>query len=210
MLSAKSIKNEIETQIRFILSWIPGGIGARVRYYFYKNRFQRLGRDVCILVGCTIRGEKNISLGNRVGIGINCFLYAGLDKGSEKIVIGENTTLNSNVMINADLKGEIIIGENVIIGPNVVMRTSGHRYEQKEIPIREQGHHPGTIVVKDGVWIGSNAVILPDVTVGHGAIVAAGAVVSKDVNDFEIVGGVPARMIGSRFDNLNRSNIQKD
>ncbi|MBW2642327.1 MAG: acyltransferase [Deltaproteobacteria bacterium] len=102
-------------------------------------------------------------------------------------------------MINADVRGIIIIEDKVLVGPNVVVRASGHRYEKRRVPIREQGHHKGIIMIKTGAWIGANAVILPDVTIGKGAIVAAGAVVTKDVNDFEIVGGLPARKIGSRI-----------
>ena len=104
-------------------------------------------------------------------------------------------------MINADCKGEIIIEDNVSIGPNVVMRASGHRYEDLHVPIRLQGHHKGKIIIRDGVWIGANAVILPNVTIGKGAIVGAGAVVTKDVDDFDIVGGVPAKKIASRIKN---------
>ena len=93
----------------------------------------------------------------------------------------------------------MVIEDKVLVGPNVVMRASGHRYEKKGVPIREQGHHKGIIMMKTGAWIGANAVILPDVTIGKGAIVAAGAVVTKNVGDFEIVGGLPARKIGSRI-----------
>ena len=103
-------------------------------------------------------------------------------------------------MVNADVKGEIIIEEDSILGPNVVIRASGHKYDDLTVPIREQGHHKGRIVIKAGTWIGANAVLLPDVTVGKGTIVAAGAVVTKDVDDYEIVGGVPAKKIGSRRD----------
>jgi len=101
-------------------------------------------------------------------------------------------------MINADINCEITIEKNVIVGPNVVMRASNHNYERIDIPIRNQGHVSGTIVVREDVWIGANAVILPNVTIGRGVIVAAGAVVTNDVDDYEIVGGVPAKSIGSR------------
>ena len=105
-------------------------------------------------------------------------------------------------MINADIGGEITIESNVLVGPNVVMRASGHRYKDINIPIRDQGHQEGKIVIKEDVWIGANAVILPNVVVGKGAVVGAGAVVTKDVADFDIVGGVPAIKIGSRKSNV--------
>jgi galactoside O-acetyltransferase len=135
-------------------------------------------------------------LGSNVGIGINAQLYAGGD-GSELIILGDNVNLNSNVMINADCGGRIEIGNNCIIGPNVVFRASNHIFSNREIPIRDQGHKPGTIIVKENVWIGANAVVLPDVTIGRGAVVAAGAVVTTNVDDHTIVAGVPAKTIRS-------------
>jgi len=90
----------------------------------------------------------------------------------------------------------------VLIGPNVVMRASNHNYERIDIPIRNQRHIPGRILIKEDVWIGANVVILPDVTIERGAIVAAGAVVTTDVNEYDIVGGVPAIRVGSRIERL--------
>jgi len=106
--------------------------------------------------------------------------------------------LNSNVMINADFEGHIEIGCNCIIGPNVVFRTSDHKFTGREIPMREQGHKPGTIMMQDNVWIGANVSIIGSVRIGEGAIVGAGAVVTDNVDDFAIVADVPAKQIGSR------------
>jgi acetyltransferase-like isoleucine patch superfamily enzyme len=64
--------------------------------------------------------------------------------------------------------------------------------------IREQGHSGGKIVIEDDVWIRANAVITPDVIIGKGAVVAAGAVVTSDVPPYQIVGGVPAKTIANR------------
>lgn len=66
------------------------------------------------------------------------------------------------------------------------------------MPIREQGEEERPVVVGDDVWIGANVVILPGVEIKRGAVIAAGAVVTKDVGELEIVGGVPARVIGRR------------
>lgn len=114
------------------------------------------------------------------------------------ITIGDGFAANANVMINARGRGEIIIGNNVLIGPNVVLRSNNHIISNLEIPISSQGMTEGTIVIEDDVWIGSNSVILPDVLIGKGAIVAAGAVVTKSIPPYTIVGGVPARLIGRR------------
>jgi galactoside O-acetyltransferase len=202
-----SILSEFKSLFDFLVRWTPGSAGSCLRYAVYQKRFKACGRNINILEGCTIRGFKNIVLGDNVGIGLFNQIYAGLIQGKEKVTIGNNVYMNSNVMINADISGEITIDKDVIIGPNVVIRASNHNYEKIDIPIRNQGHISGKIHIKENVWIGANAVILPDVTIGTGAIVAAGAVVSRDVNDYEIVGGVPAKRISSRKE-ANQSGAQ--
>lgn len=193
----KRLLKELVEWLRSLLRWIPGGVGSKLRYYYYRTQFKNCGTRVSIAAGGHIRNCRNIVFGNNIGIGINAQLYAEGD-GSEKIIIGNNVYLNSNVMINADHGGRIEIGNNCIIGPNVVFRTSNHIFSSRKTPIRQQGHKPGVIIVSDDVWIGANVVVLPDVTIGRSAIVAAGAVVTKDVDDYMIVAGVPARIIGTR------------
>jgi galactoside O-acetyltransferase len=195
----KVLLNELRAVSSFWLKWMPGNVGAKLRYSIYKRRFKSCGERVDIPEGCTIWGFQNIEVGSGIGMGQGSLIYAGLHGGSERIVIGNKVSLNSNVMINADKGGEIIIGDNTIIGPNVVIRASNHHYEKTDIPIKGQGHLSGTINIKEDVWIGANAVVLPNVNIGKGAIIAAGAVVVKDIDVYEIVGGVPANRIGSRI-----------
>jgi len=192
------IMNECKEYLEFILRWIPGGTGSILRRLYYKHRFKYMGQNVTIPSGCTIRGEKNIILGKNVKIGLYAQLYAGIEEGSGFIEIGDNTALNSYVMLNADIGGDIRIGKDVMIGPNVVFRASNHIFKKKDTIIRQQGHKPGCIVVKDDVWIGANAIILPNVKVGNGAVIGAGSVVNKDVVPYAIAGGVPAKQIGIR------------
>ena len=101
-------------------------------------------------------------------------------------------------MINARGKGKITIGNNVLIGPNVVLRSSNHSFKTTKKSIMEQGMTEGEIIIHDDVWIGSNAVILPNCEVGNGAIIAAGAVVTSNIDSYSIVGGVPAKLIKKR------------
>lgn len=182
-----------------ILIYCPGNTGNYLRYIAYRRRFKSCGKNISISQAVSFKGWINIELGNNIGFGELNSIYAESMTNESSIRIGNDVSFNRNVMINADVRGTIIIEDKVLVGPNVVMRASGHRYEKKGVPIREQGHHKGIIMIKTGVWIGANAVILPDVTIGKDAIVAAGAVVTKDVGDFEIVGGLPARIIGSRI-----------
>lgn len=110
------------------------------------------------------------------------------------ITIGYNCRINENVFIQ-----QATIGNNVLIAPNVAILSVSHNHENLEIPIVNQGDtEPNPPIIKDGVWLGRNVVIMPGITIGEGAIVGAGAVVTKDVAPFTIVGGVPAKLIKSR------------
>lgn len=146
--------------------------------------------------GCVFNAPENIKLSKPFSLAENCMILAQ-DKGSE-IVAGRDLRLNANVTLNADCQGKIILGENVLMGPGVVLRASNHRFANKEQPINSQGHDSGTITIEDDVWLGANVVVLPNVTIGRGSVIAAGAVVSKDVAAYTIAGGVPAKKIKER------------
>lgn len=113
-----------------------------------------------------------------------------------EIIIGNNLSLNTNVQIGSS-GGKIHIGNNVLIGFNVVLRAADHGLSRANL-INKQTHVGGAIMVEDDVWIGSNAVILKNVRLGKGCVAAAGAVVTKDVEPYTIVGGVPAKKISER------------
>lgn len=108
---------------------------------------------------------------------------------------GKNITLGKNVFINAGCKfqdqGGIIIDDGALIGHGVVLATLNHDMD----PEKRQALHPAPIHIGKRVWIGANATICPGVTIGDNAVVAAGAVVVKDVPPDTIVGGVPAKII---------------
>ena len=180
-----------------VLIWLPGRIGKNLRYVAYKRFLISCGANVSIARGCTIRRLKNISFGKNVSIGLNAQIYAEGDENT-KVIIGDNLSSNSNMMINADCGGYIEIKNNVLLGPNTVIRASNHTYERLDIPIREQGHTAGRIIINDDVWLGANVVVLPNVNIGKGAIIAAGSVVTKDVAEYALVGGVPAIQMGTR------------
>ncbi len=191
------IYSELNEWIIHVLRSLPGCLGSRLRYYYYRHRLASCGQNVNIPPACYLRDCRSIVIGSDVGLGIYTQLYAA-GSGKEKIRIGDHVYLNSNVMINADIDGQIFIGNHCIIGPNVVFRTSNHEYSSREFPVRDQGHRPGTIIVKDDVWIGANVSIIGNLVIGKGAIVGAGSVVLKDVDDYAIVAGVPAKQIGTR------------
>ena len=196
----KKVCNELSEWIAWLLRFLPGNVGSKLRYYYYRHRFAKCGSRINIQAGFSVRGLKNIILGSDVGIGLYAQLYA-TGNGSERIAIGDHVFLNSNVMINADLGGVVRIGSHCMVGPNVVFRTSDHVFSNIDALIIEQGHASGTIVIEDNVWIGANVVLTGNIRIGSGAVIGAGAVVTRDVEPFAIVAGVPAKPIGTRIEN---------
>lgn len=191
----ESLRTQLMILVEEFLRYAPGILGTILRYKYWKGRCRRCGAHIHIDTGVTIMGADNIELGNHISLMARSYLYA-INDGF--IRIGNWLSANTNVLIDASDKGEIIIGNDVLIGPNVVIRASNHVYDRMDIPIREQGHSGGEIVIEDDVWIGANAVITPDVIIGKGAVVAAGAVVTSDVPPYQIVGGVPAKTMANR------------
>ena len=106
---------------------------------------------------------------------------------------------NSGIGVNALISPNVIIGNDVMMGPDCMMFTSNHGMERMDIPMwRQASTAPEPIIIGDDVWIGSRVTILPGVHVGNGAVIGAGAVVTKDIPDYEVWGGNPARKLKSR------------
>ena len=126
--------------------------------------------------------------GKNVNIEKNAYFTPGLTLGD-----------NSGVGINCEVYGPVTIGKDVMMGPDVVIYTSGHKYDRTDIPMMEQGGtEPEPVTIGNDVWIGRRAMIMPGVTIGDGCVIAAGAVVTKDVPPYCVVGGVPAKIIKKR------------
>lgn len=114
----------------------------------------------------------------------------------KRIRIGKNTVIGRHCLL--DGRGHLFIGSDVNISSYSLLISASHRtnapnFEGYEAPI----------TIGDKVWIASRAIILPGITIGEGAVVAAGAVVTRDVDPYAIVGGVPAKFIGPRLHNLS-------
>ena len=149
---------------------------------------------IVLLPSQEIDSIENIHLSKGFSMSKNCRLLAR--ENDALISIGENVKLNHNVMINSDFGGKITISDNVIIGPNTVFRSSDHTINQGLL-YKNSGHTAGEIFISNNVWIGSNVTITKDVSIGENSIVGAGSVVTKNVEANTIVGGVPAKDIGT-------------
>lgn len=110
---------------------------------------------------------------------------------------GKNIHIGKRVFFNSGChfqdQGGITIGDGVLIGHNVVIATINHDLN----PAKNRLNHYQPVVIKDNVWVGSNSTILAGVTIGEWSVVAAGAVVTKDVPPYTVVGGIPAKFIRS-------------
>jgi maltose O-acetyltransferase len=149
---------------------IPAGrVFSVFRSFLLRNFAARVGREIILESRVYFGSGKDIEIGSRVHINEECWIR------------------------NA------AIGNTVMIAPRVMILISGHNTDRTDIPMMDQGPrlYPQT-VIEDDVWIGAQALILPGIRIGRGAIVAAGAVVTKDVEHYAVVGGNPARTIKRR------------
>ncbi len=143
------------------------------KYKFYRKFKLLLGSS------CYVPNVTNLTIGTGFTFGRNCEIYC--QDLQSNITIKDHVAFNSGVTINADCQGCIEIGNNVLIGPNVLLRSSNHVFSDSNKPIRSQGHSSGKIIIEDDVWLGAGVIVLPNVTIGQGAIIGAGAVVAKSI-----------------------------
>lgn len=117
--------------------------------------------------------------------------------GMNCIEIGNNVVLRPNTTIDADndLGIKVIIEDNVLIAPGVYITNANHIFRAPDTLIASQGYELKDVVIKDGAWIGYRAIILPGVTIGKHSVVGAGSVVTRDVPDYCVAVGAPARVI---------------
>jgi len=149
-------------------SFIPTYLGITLRYCFVKRLAKSVGTNVYIGPDVEIRGWRNLVIGSNVSIHRTCYL---------------------------DATGGILIGSNVSIAHQSSLISFEHTWDNSNLPIRDNQLKLAKIVLSDDVWIGCGCRILAGVSIGNRSIVAAGAVVQKNVDAGSLVGGVPAKMI---------------
>lgn len=127
-----------------------------------------------------------------------CGRHVNIEKGAEFPSTAELGDY-SGIGIRAQISGKVVIGKNVMMGSDVCIFTRNHAYTRTDIPMNAQGFDvEKPVVIEDDVWIGARVIILPGVHIDTGAIIGAGAVVTKDVPAYAVVGGNPAQIIKMR------------
>lgn len=182
----------------YIVRNYPGGIGMKLRGWYYQRKFREVGRCVLLDEGVRIEGPENISIKDFVWIDKDVRLFAPW--GS--ITIGRRVHIAEHVLISGG--GHVSIGDYAAIarGASIYSHSEvvmdGKRMSGPMVPEEQKGMRSAPISIGKDALVGVNAVVLPGVTIGEGAIVGANALVNRDVGDWEIVFGSPARRVATR------------
>jgi acetyltransferase-like isoleucine patch superfamily enzyme len=140
---------------------------------------------------CYLQFVWGASIGRRVVYYSGVRIFSG-----RNLVVGDDVDFAKGVMVTTE--GGVTIGDRVLLGYGTQILSSNHRVPSKSERIFDAGHVKKPVVIESDVWVGANCIILPGVTVGNGAVVAAGSVVTKSVPPMVYVGGVPAKVIKMR------------
>jgi acetyltransferase-like isoleucine patch superfamily enzyme len=164
--------------------FVPGVV--MTLYYFLKFR--------CFVhPRATVQVSRNIRFGRKTTV----HPYSRIIISGGRLSIGTESNVQSFSTIAAG-DSEVVIGDHVRVGPNCNLLGENHRFERRDVPIHKQGNVPKGLRIGDDVWIGSNSVILPGVQLARGCIVGAGSVVTRDVPEYVIVVGNPAKLLRER------------
>jgi acetyltransferase-like isoleucine patch superfamily enzyme len=160
---------------------------------FRPEELRTLGADCVLEAGVLVFHPENVSLGRNVYVGHQTIL-----KGyyRNELVIGDESWIGQQCFLHA--AGGISIGARVGLGPAVKILTSQHAEAGRATPVLFSPIETARVVVEDDADVGVGAILLPGVTVGRGAVVGAGAVVTRDVPAYAVAAGVPARVLRSR------------
>lgn len=163
-----------------------------------RTLFKSFGQGSLLAPGVNLRATTYVSVGNNSSIMSNCIIETYAIGGQKpELEIGNHVSIGEYSHITCT--NRIVIGNGVLTGRFVLITDNSHgnlTEEEADIPPLSRAiHSNGPVFIGDNVWIGDKATILPNVTIGKGSIIAANAVVTKDVPEYSVVAGVPARII---------------
>ena len=148
------------------------------------------------------RAEVELSPLLKIGKGTQIGSFTKIKASDGPLTIGAHVSIGTNSFISADHAG-VSIGDHTMFGPNVTVIGNGYQFDRLDIPMCQQEKTSKGIVIGNDVWVGSGAIILDGVNIADGAIVGAGSVVTKNIEAYQVVAGVPAKVITSRRGPLN-------
>ncbi len=211
-----------------LFSWVPGALGIFLRSLFYPGIIGKIGRGVAFGANIAIRHPHKIKIGNNVVMDDNCVLDA---KGETNhgieihngVFIGRGTILTCH-------NGDIILEDNVNIGFNCVISSlsrivikknhlmaafcylvgGDHESDRTDIPVLFQGRSSKGIQIDENVWLGAGVAVLDGVTIGRDSIIGAGAVVNKNIPDYAIAAGLPAKFMWDRRKGKDHNEILRE
>ena len=208
--------------ISLLSTWVPGALGLFLRSKFYRCLLGSTGRNVVFGKDVILRHPHKIHLGDNVIIDDNCVLDAkGIDnKGifiENNVFVGRNTIIycqngdiyvgeNANISSNCQIFSakSVRVGKGALVGAYSYLIGGGHNYEDVDTLIIEQGRIAKGITLEDNIWIGAGVKILDGLIIGESAIIGTGAVVTDNVPEFAIMGGVPAKFIRDRRTKISK------
>ena len=217
ILGCKSLPFLIKYELIIgIASWVPGAFGLLLRSKLYPKLLGYVGRNVTFGCGVVLRHPKKIFIGDNVVVDDQCVLDAK-GQSNHGIFIGDGVFLGRNTILNCK-NGDIILEDRVNIGFNSMIFSASsvrvgeanliaaycylvggnHHFDDPNIPVLDQPRESKGITMGSGGWLGAHVTIFDGVHVGKHCIIAAGSVVNKNLDDYAIAGGTPARMIRKR------------
>lgn len=211
--------------ILLFASWVPGALGLVLRKALYPFIIGKVGRNVVFGQGVAIRHGQKITIGDGVIIDDSAVLDAkgGSNRGilianntivsrnvvlsckNGDITIGSGCTIGISTLVHAMEGSNVTIGDNVLIGAFCYFIGSGpYGTASLELPFKKQGMTPkGGIKVADNVWFGSHVQVLDGVVIESGSIIGASTVVNKHIAEFDVVAGVPMKVLKNRRTDVN-------
>lgn len=157
-----------------------------------KHNIKCIGK--CYIGGGKICNNGIMFFGDGVVVRPSVDMYT--HRPESKIVFGEKTEIGNHSTISA--YNEIIFGDSVLTGPHVFISDHNHNYDDPNIPVCEQGvkiKSGARIIVDSGTWIGTNAVIVGNVHIGKNCVIGANSVVLRDIPDYSVAAGIPAKVV---------------
>ncbi len=201
----------------FLFGDLTGGAGYFLRKTFFGGMFRKAGRGVIYGRGLVLRHPGKISIGERVSIDDDVLLDAS-GAGEKGISLGDGVIVSRSCVIQGKT-GPVVIGNRADIGCNCIFSSvsgieigqstliAGHCYlgggryrsDRLDIPMMDQGmYSEGPVILGDDVWLGAGVIVLDGVRIGRGSIIGAGSVVTREIPEYSVAVGVPARIIGTR------------